>query len=460
MWKNDLPKPPVGSFENCARCQKQFTVTKYTLAANPPPGYLCHPCAKSSGSDPFKKPAPPKKRKPAGDKRTVASYEERRLPSLASVCIQVISNHIDDVEALGDIGSMNLDEIAKALAKNRSLNTENAPLFYSVENEHLTLYDVTNLAPPALCTMAALNPRLTNLRLDYCGQMDDTVMSNWAASLRDLKRVELLGPFLVRAPAWQAFFRAHPNLEGFLITQSPRFDIDCMRVLIDSCSKLRELRLKEIGKMSDELIAEIKSFSGKLTYLDLSYPGTANAVSESALIDLLAHVGLSLQHLDLSGHANVTDGVLFRGVKPHVRNLKSLVLSNCTDLTDAGVAEFFSTWQGSPLTKLDMSRNHELAGAALEATLKHSGEDLVELDINGWKDVSEEALKRIPKTAHHLQKLDLGFCRSVDNFLVKEIFECCPDVQETKVWGCQKIDEHCPRKRGANVIGIESTTIY
>ena len=29
----------------------------------------------------------------------------------------MISKHIDDVEALGDIGAMNLDEIAKALAK-------------------------------------------------------------------------------------------------------------------------------------------------------------------------------------------------------------------------------------------------------------------------------------------------------------------------------------------------------
>ncbi len=28
MWKNDLPKPPVGSFEDCARCEKQFTVVR------------------------------------------------------------------------------------------------------------------------------------------------------------------------------------------------------------------------------------------------------------------------------------------------------------------------------------------------------------------------------------------------------------------------------------------------
>ena len=33
MWKNDLPKPPVGSFEDCARCEKQFTVVR-PLASN------------------------------------------------------------------------------------------------------------------------------------------------------------------------------------------------------------------------------------------------------------------------------------------------------------------------------------------------------------------------------------------------------------------------------------------
>ena len=82
---------------------------------------MCHPCAKSSGADPFKKPAVPRKRKPATEKRTVQHFEERRLPSLASMCVKVISMHIDDVEALGDIGSMNMDEIAKAIAKDRSL---------------------------------------------------------------------------------------------------------------------------------------------------------------------------------------------------------------------------------------------------------------------------------------------------------------------------------------------------
>lgn len=34
---------------------------------------------------------------------------------------QLISRYINDVEALGDIGAVNMDEIAKALSKNRGL---------------------------------------------------------------------------------------------------------------------------------------------------------------------------------------------------------------------------------------------------------------------------------------------------------------------------------------------------
>lgn len=63
--------------------------TKYTMAATPGLGYLCHACAKAAGADPFKKPATPRKRKTPTDKRTIVHFEERRFPTLASLCIEV-----------------------------------------------------------------------------------------------------------------------------------------------------------------------------------------------------------------------------------------------------------------------------------------------------------------------------------------------------------------------------------
>lgn len=107
MMKNAASKPPIGSFENCAVCGKQFTVvsntvcihlihntnffqTKYTMASGSGGGFLCHNCAKAGGNDPFKKPAVPKKRKAPADKRTVTNFEEKRFPTLVSLCIQVV----------------------------------------------------------------------------------------------------------------------------------------------------------------------------------------------------------------------------------------------------------------------------------------------------------------------------------------------------------------------------------
>ncbi|TCD69896.1 hypothetical protein EIP91_005720 [Steccherinum ochraceum] len=447
MWK-DSAKPPVGSFEDCARCKKKFTVTKYTLAANPPPGFLCHVCAKASGADPFKKPAAPRKRKLPGDKRTVVHFEERRFPSLASICIQLITRHIDDVEALGDIGGLNMDEISKSLARNRSLTQENVQLFYDAVNPKLTLYDATGLTPPAYGTLALLNPGLTHLRLDFCGRMDCTVMEAWSTALPNLKHLELLGPFLVRVPAWLNFIKAHRKLEGFLITQSPRFDLECMKALADNCQNLTELRLKEIGLMSDEFLEQVQRFEN-LEHLDISYPGKPDALSEPALIDLMAAVCGGLTHLDLSNNLNISDGFLLQGINPYAKNLSTLILSNTPDLTDAGVAEFFDNWgtiippkrskkaaqaadANPPLMELDLSRNHELSSKALEALLKHSGQTLTQLSINGWRTVSQDALKLVAKRCEELTRLDIGWCREVDDWIVQDLMEKCEKMRDLK----------------------------
>ncbi|KAI0782091.1 RNI-like protein [Abortiporus biennis] len=486
MWK-DNTKPPVGSFCNCAKCKKQFTVTKYTAAANPPPGFLCHPCAKSSGPDPFKKPVAPRKRRTATEKRTVVNFEERRFPSLASMCISIISSHIDNIEALGDISSMNMDELSKSLARNRSLTSQNAPLLYNAEHTNLILYDATNLPPSALCTLALLNPNLTTLRLDFCGRMDDEVMNAWTKSLPNLRRLELLGPFLVRVQAWQTFFESHPALDGFLITQSPRFDLDCMKSLVNNCPNLTELRLKEIGKIDDSFIEVLKTLGNgqggcQLRYLDLSSPGIPDALTQSVLIELMSIIGSQLTHLDLSGNQLISDGFLLEGIKPHAKNLTCLKLSNVPELTDNGVAEFFKTWAGDslpstkakgrktaissfqaaisdvnpPLSHIDFARNPELSSAALTALLEHSGQKLTQLSINQWRNTSEESLKSIAKYCPKLNKLDIGWCREADDWVVKEIMEKCPKIEEVKVFGCQRLTQQCPRKRNVNIYGVES----
>lgn len=47
-----------------------------------------------SGTNQFKKPAAPRKRRVVADKRTVVNFEDRRFPSLVSLCIQVCYHSI------------------------------------------------------------------------------------------------------------------------------------------------------------------------------------------------------------------------------------------------------------------------------------------------------------------------------------------------------------------------------
>ncbi|KAG8219151.1 RNI-like protein, partial [Butyriboletus roseoflavus] len=456
------PKPPVGSFENCARCEKQFTVTRYTLAANPPPGYLCHPCAKASGADPFKKPAAPKKRKPAAEKREVINFEERRLPTLASLCIELIGKYIDDVEALGDIGSVNMDEISKTLARNRSLTSENAHLFYDVQNKKLRFYDATNLTPPALTTLASLNPNLTHLYLDYCGRLTCPVITAFSKSLPHLTHLSLLGPFLVRADAWIEFFSAKPELRSFRIVQSPRFDVECINSLAENCTKLEELQLKEVGLLDDTFVEPLCALP-PLKSLDLSHPGIG--ILEDGWLEILERHGPTLGSFDPSWHDGFTDVVLENGIRKHARVITSLTLEGLSSLSNNGVAHFFENWNNPctrdsedcesgmevdyeddpeaftpnpPLRIVSLARNRALSSATLTALLTHSASSLVSLNLNGLGPISSESLGRL-KDALDVRWLDVSWCRELDDFMMKDVVSSASKLGEVRVWGCNRV---------------------
>ncbi|KAF8437648.1 hypothetical protein L210DRAFT_3482673 [Boletus edulis BED1] len=474
---NGDPKPPVGGFEECAKCGKQFTVTKYTLAANPPPGYLCHQCAKASGTDPFKKPAASKRRKPAAEKREVIKFEERRLPTLASLCIELIGKYIDDVEALGDIGSVSMNEIARTLARNRSLTPENAQLFYDVENKKLRFYDATDLAPPALMTLASLNPNLTHLHLDFCGRLDCPVIAAFSKSLPHLTHLSLLGPFLVRAETWIEFFKTKPELRSFHITQSPRFDLECAKTLAKYCTELEELQLKEVGRL-DDTFAEPLCALPPLRLLDLSNPGVG--IQENGWLQVLERHGPTLESFDPSWHEGFTDMVLENGIRKHARVMSELRLEGLSSLSDAGATHFFENWNkpfstldsedgdsgmevddcgtftpNPPLRTVSLARNHAFSNATFTALLEHSAPSLVSLNLNGLGQIASESLGRL-KDVPEVRWLDVSWCRELDDFIMKDVVSNASKLGEVRVWGCNHVKgTGWAGKRGLKVYGIE-----
>lgn len=451
--------PPIGTFHECAQCQKKFTVTKYTISNDS--GFLCHPCAKSSGENPFKKPAP-RKRKPAAEKRTVKNFEEvEPVKTLTGMCISIIGSYIDQVEELGDVGAVNMDKICRIVSKSRNLNEHNVRLFYDVTNTSLVIYDSTNLKSPAFSAMSALNPNLQRLTLHMCGQMESTVLDDWSKSFKKLTRLELHAPFLVREPAWINFIRAKgPQLTGFLITNSPRFTQECLDTLVESAPDLNELRLAEFTKMNDSWLEGIAQFTS-LTSLDLSSDRSSRiSLTSQPVIELLKSVGRNLALLRLDANEELDDTMLLDGVALHCTALETLSMSLLPALTDEGVAKFFDKLPlTNELTCVNFSRCHEVSSLALRAILKHSRATLQSLNINGCKEVDEDALNLIGEAAPRLTELDVGWCRNVNDLVIGSILLPKRGMTELKTincFGCNRITQNCPKKAGVTIIGVET----
>lgn len=212
-----------------------------------------------------------------------------------------------------------------------------------------------------------------------------------------------------------------------------------------SSANLTELRLAEVGLLTDEWLPHLAQLT-KLEYLDLSFP--SESLTDDPVIALLASIGPGLKHLNLNGHALLTDRVLADGIAPHTAVLASLSMSTLELLTDAGVADFFSAGmkERPPLTSLNLTRDHALAADALLALLAHSGSELQDMKINSWKDTSNEALMDLAKQLPKIRTLDVGWCREVDDFVVKSLLDTCAHLTTLSCHGCNRVTENCPRK--------------
>ena len=354
-----------------------------------------------------------------------------------------------------------------------------------------------------------LNPALVSLRLDFCGHLDCESFNIMSNALPHLKRIELLGPFLVRPVAWVKFFETHPHLEGFLVTQCPRFDVDCVKSLIKECRSLNDLRLKEMKV--DETWLQVIGESNSLKSLDLSSPHTS--CSDDALVQMLSTIGPGLSALNLSSHESITDGFLEDGLGKWTGSLERLSLAVCPELTDRALSRLFDTWAGGdaeaggtdsqqaaltpeqvdgpvrlrnrrrppprqkkagtvvrqadaplrpnvPLVAIEMGRNHLLGPRSLLSIMRHSGSRLESLVLNGWKDVTTESLEAIGNYGHELKKLDVGWCRNVDDFVLagwvgfripvegseRTTDGRCLKLNDIRVWGCNRVTGRFPTR--------------
>lgn len=307
-----------------------------------------------------------------------------------------------------------------------------------------------------ICNLA---PALRSLTLRYCGLLDDKVMDIFQTKLVHLRRLELYGPFLVRANKWKEYFDSlvGRDFEAFRLQQCPRayafahflvaalilstgFDMTCLHRLVENVPGLVDLQIADLVKLTDAGLRHIHALSS-LRHLDISGAGADRlALTDEGVIPLLEAVGHNLESLILDHNEKLTDGVLTAGVLPHCRHLTKLSLKGLKEIFSSGITGLFSKWDNNPaLTHLDLHRVVDLDDDALTAMLVHSGQALTYLDINSDDIITEAGLNTLATMAPKMEQLDVSFVRAMDDFVVKNLLDNMQGLKVLSVFGNNRV---------------------
>ncbi|UZJ56509.1 hypothetical protein CBS101457_005829 [Exobasidium rhododendri] len=454
----------AGSIDFCAMCASKFTVTAYTK--HTPDGGLCHKCGPkyaggegprtardSFGQNGVAGPSAVKKKAAPRRKFNRPIHEFSALPSLQSLCINIVATCIEDVEALIGIGGQNMDAISKSISKNRRLNNQTVQLFLQPQAKKLAFYDCSQIESSALASIPTFSPYIEEINLQLCGMLDNDAMDAWTTKLKKLHRLELYGCFLVRVEAWHRFFETiGDRLTSFKIRESPRFDRSCCESLVKNCPNVTELGLAQIGPLNADCLALLEQYGDRLTYLDISDPGVsapgipAKSLEDDEVIRLLCKTGRCLSFLDLSRNADLTSRTLLEGILENCKSLTTLRLTSCgTEGIEA--SSFIELFQGlkkrgsAAMTAISLERCLKVDDAVIRALIEFSGKTLVDLNINSCDAITQEGFQMIAQGCPNLKKIDVGFCRSVTDSFVIDAINNMNSLKEIWLFSCNKISD-------------------
>lgn len=430
----------------CGRCGVSFSATRYTQV-DPAMGALCASCKQA-----VPKPAGAPKKRGARKQRNVVEMKPV-IPTLQSLSINVIAQHIDSIHALGALSTRNLEAISKVISKNRRLTDRTMQLFLAPDRTRLALYDCSAVTSDAFQTIPTFAPHLEDVVLHYCGQLDNAAFD--ALGRLPLVALDLYGPFLVRKEAWLAFLHAHgARLRSLKLRETPRFDRACIETLVAHAPQLTELGLAQIGGLDDDGARALVGLR-HLVYLDLSQPGIAapsvppTSLHAPSVVPLLEALAPQLATLRLDDNAELTDEV---GAALQRCAALRVLHAEGTGLTSEAWAACFRGMGRCALEEVALARCglQDDAVAALAAAAPH----LRTLSIKNNDALTPAAFAALADAAPPLRVLEVSFVRCVDDAVLRRLAERVPTLEVLYLFGCNQVTPAFQSER-LTIIGRE-----
>ncbi|KAK4175741.1 hypothetical protein QBC36DRAFT_189187 [Triangularia setosa] len=471
---NERAKPLPGQMENCAICDKRFTVTPYSRNA-PDGGLVCTPCGKELAKD---DPTPKKKpKRTSGGAVGIRRQAQSKIldgtynvggKSLMSLCIETLAKNIDLAEDLGDLPGPIVDKIARKLSKHRLLNPTTLSLFLQPSSQEVLVYDGAKLSADDFYRIFHSVPSLKKLKVRNAIHFKDEVVDYLTTRNITLEDLYLHGSNLISEGKWIEYLQKKGEpLQSLRVYWTDKHFTDAVLAAIPtSCSNLTRLKVCHNQAVTGEGLSHIAKIT-TLRHLSLDL---REAIHPDVYIKLLASIGPQLETLSLT-RVSELDNTVLDAIHTHCRSLKKLRITDSELMTDAGFARLFTPdWSNPGLVFVDLQKCRQLestkprenpdsiglCGEGFKALMAHSGRTLRHLNVHGCRHIASHAFEEVfsaDKTYESMYKMEISFCEEVTDFVVGSIFRSCPNLRELNVFGCMKVkDVRVPR--GKILVGV------
>lgn len=413
--------------------------------------------------------------------KRAAELLDRRvdLPSLQELCIERIGSNIskwnDEADeqgkqvyahirtVLGGISTDNLNNLGKALCKNRALSDQTLQLFLKTDLSRIVFHDCSKVSFEGYKALAIFCPHLTELSLQMCGQLNNEALLYIAEKLPNLRSIKLDGPFLINETTWDQFFLSMAGrLKEFHVSNTHRFTDHSLSSLLRHCgNELVSLHFSRLDSVTNYALIPQYLQNPEFHSLGIEYPYNEEDVSDMVILQLLERVGTTLRYLSLNGCLELTDNAIVNGLTVFLQGndqLECLQLEELVNVTSDSLLYFFKTISLPHLRRCSLKRCTKLTDDAIVELLLNSAKDRLEdLNLNSLVNISQGSFEIM--NCPLLKHLDASFVRCVDDHIVATVGSQNPSLQLMEVFGDNMVSNKAFIREGLTIVGRQSDSI-
>jgi F-box and leucine-rich repeat protein 2/20 len=270
---------------------------------------------------------------------------------------------------------------------------------------------------------------LINATLEGCRNFQRQTLHTLLSSNERLAHLNLTGLVAVSNATCKIIARSCPQLELFNVSWCTHMDVRGIRMVLDGCKRLRDLRAGEVRGFNSLEVAQAIYETNNLERLILSGCSDLDDTALQTMIhgidpevDILTDRPTTpvrkLRHLDLTRCNRLTS----QGVKAlayKVPYLEGLQLSGCTALADAALEDLLATTPH--LTHLDLEELAELTNSILSEHLAKApcASRLEHLSISYCENLGDTGMLPVIRECTKLKSIDMDNTRISDLVLAE-----------------------------------------